>query len=135
MADSDTTVFNSTYSIELLKGVQRVRIYPDKCMTLIVERPDFHKRVGAIPAYREDVRSKRIDGLLLNGPLRELMPPEGEAELPEMDFPVVYSGWEEKSEFLNVYVRYVEYCLEILERLRAKGHTVRYPCTKSMFSR
>lgn len=123
MLDGDVSVFDSTYSIELLKGIQRVLTYQDKCMTLIVERPGFHKRAGGIPAYREYVRSKRIDGLILNGPLRAMMPPEVEKELREMDFPVVYIGRQEESEFLNVYAHYVEYCLEILEHLRAKGHT------------
>lgn len=122
MFEGESSVFDSSYSIELLRGIQRVLTYRDKCMALIVERPGFHKRVGGIPAYRDYIRSKRIDGLILNGPLRTLMPREVEEELREMDFPVVYIGQQEKSDFLNVYAHYVEYCLETIADLAQKGH-------------
>ena len=122
MMDGDVSVFDPVCNIELLKGIQQVLTYQDKCMSLIVERPGFYKQAGGVPAYREYIRSKRIDGLILSGPLRTMMPPEVEEELRELDFPVVYIGRQEQSIFLNVYAHYVEYCLEILERLRAKGH-------------
>lgn len=122
LPDSEGSVFESSYSIELLKGIQKVLTYQDKCMTLIVERPGFHKRSGGIPAYREYIRSKRIDGLIVNGPLRTMMPQEVEDEIREMDFPVVYIGRQEKSPFMNVYAHYIEYCLEIIDRLARKGH-------------
>ena len=61
------SVFESSYTLELLKGIERVLTRHNYSMVLISESEEYSNRVKGSPRFMEYVRQRRIDGLLLSG--------------------------------------------------------------------
>ena len=117
-----TSVFDSSYYVGLLKGIQNVLMYRNKCMALIVDPPDCRKRLKDTPYFMEMVRQRRIDGLILSAPMQELIPEQVISELAQMKFPVTYIGQRDDERFCSVYAQFIEYHLDMIRQLRGRGH-------------
>ena len=64
---ASASMFESSYNLELLKGIEKVLTYQNYNMVLINEMEEYKSRSKGTPKYLEFVRQKRIDGLILSG--------------------------------------------------------------------
>ncbi len=116
------SMFESTYTLELLKGIERVLAYQNYSMVLISENSDYESRRKRIPKYFEFIKQKRIDGLLLSGLTDKAMKDEVFQKIMEEDYPVVYIGKRIHQRGLNVYAQFEQYMVRMVEILKEHGH-------------
>lgn len=116
------SMFDSSYNLELLKGIEQALSYQNYSMVLLDEAKGFSQRKRPIPRYLEYVRQKRLDGLILSGLSNQQMKHEVFQQIMEEDFPVVYIGKRVHEKGLNVYAQFEQYHVDMLDTLRQSGH-------------
>lgn len=115
------SIFESPYSLELLKGISEALMYYDYSLVLINENADFGSRSRSTPKFLEFIRQKKVDGLIISGPssektLIDIWKAEGE------EYPLVYIGRKFHEKGINVYAQYEQYMLQLLGTIYGKGH-------------
>lgn len=100
------SVFESSYNLELLKGIERVLTRHNYSMVLISESEEYSNRVKGTPRFLEYVRQRKIDGLLLSGLNSKSMEEEAFQQILEEEYPVVYIGKRFHKKGINVYAQY-----------------------------
>lgn len=118
----ERSVFDSSYNLELMRGIERVFAYQNYNMALISEMEEYPHRSKAAPRYLEFIRQKRIDGLLLSGLSDQSMRDETFAQVMDEGYPVVYIGKRFHKKGLNVYAQFEQYNLRMIDALRQCGH-------------
>lgn len=118
------SIFESSYNLELLRGIEKVLTYQNYSMVLISESKEFESRKKRTPKYLEYIRQKRIDGLILSGLTKESFEDDVDAvwRIMEEGYPVVYIGKRVHKKGLNVYAQFEQYNVQMIEVLRNKGH-------------
>lgn len=116
------SVFESSYTLELLKGIERVLTRHNYSMVLISESEEYSNRVKGSPRFMEYVRQRRIDGLLLSGLNGKSMDEEALKQILDEEYPVVYIGKKFHKKGINVYAQYESYMHQMIETLYADGH-------------
>lgn len=116
------SVFESSYNLELLKGIERVLTRHNYSMVLISESEEYSNRVKGTPRFLEYVRQRRIDGLLLSGLNSKSMEEEAFQQILEEEYPVVYIGKRFHKKGINVYAQYESYRHQMIKTLYAYGH-------------
>lgn len=116
------SMFDSSYNLELLKGIEKVLAYQNYSMALICEDEIYNNQINVKPKYLEYVKQKRIDGLILSGLNDKTMKDEIFRQIMEEDFPLVYIGKRFHQKGLNVYARFEQYALQMITELYQNGH-------------
>ena len=119
---SDTTLFDSTYNLELLKGIGNVLAHQGYNMVLISESNDYEKQASAVPKYLECIKQKRIDGLLLGAISDRAEKDMALQQLVDDAYPVAYIGRRFYDGGINVYAQFEQYYLRMLKVLMSRGH-------------
>lgn len=114
--------FESSYNLELLKGIEGVLTRYNYSMVLIGESEEYSNRVNGTPRFLEYVRQRRIDGLLLSGLNNKSMEEEALKQILEEEYPVVYIGKKFHRKGINVYAQYESYMHKMIQTLYAYGH-------------
>lgn len=113
------SIFESSYNLELLKGIEKELMLKSYSMVLLNETGNTRREV---PRYLEYIRQKRIDGILLSGLSDKTMKEKVFDQVMEEDYPVVYIGKRIHKKGLNVYAQFEQYSLEAIRQLRKAGH-------------
>lgn len=116
------SLFDSAYNLELLKGIESTLSHQNYSMVLLDETKGFSQRTRPIPRYLEYVKQKRIDGLILSGLSDRHVKHQVFQQLVDENFPVVYIGKRVHEKGLNVYARFEQYRVDMLETLWQNGH-------------
>lgn len=116
------SVFESSYNLEVLKGIERVLTRQNYSMVLISEAEEYFHRVKGMPRFLEYVRQRRIDGLLLSGLTSKSLEEEAFRQILEEEYPVVYIGKRFHKKGINVYAQYESYMDQMLRILYQNGH-------------
>lgn len=116
------SIFESTYNLELLSGIESVLTQQNYSMVLLSEREKKEHRVEIKPKYMEFIRQKKIDGLLLSSMSNKAIKDEAFRQIMEERFPMVYIGKRVHQNGWNVYAQYEQYTFRMLEELKAQGH-------------
>jgi len=116
------SMFDSAYSLELLKGIERALSYQNYSMVLLGESNGFSQRKRQIPKYLEYVKQKRVDGLILSGLSDKQVKHEVFQQIMEEDFPVVYIGKRVHEKGLNIYAQFEQYHVGMVRALYEHGH-------------
>lgn len=117
-----TSMFDNTYYLELMKGIERVLTYQNYSMVLLSETKEYGKRKKQIPKYLEFVKQKRLDGLILSGLDGKHVETDVFQQLMEEDTPVVYIGRRIHEQGYNVYAQFEQYHICMIDELRKHGH-------------
>ncbi|NBJ93243.1 LacI family DNA-binding transcriptional regulator [Parablautia muri] len=118
------SIFEVSYYLELLKGIEKVMAYQNYSMVLISESKETESRKKHTPKYLEYIRQKRIDGLILSGLTNKSVEDNADVvwQIMEEGYPVVYIGKRVHKEGLNVYAQFEQYNVQMIEVLRNSGH-------------
>lgn len=116
------SVFESSYNLELLKGIEKVVSWQNYSMVLISEADEYRSRVKSVPKYLEFIRQKKIDGLLLSGLNDKAMKEAVFQQIMDEEYPVVYIGKRFHRNGLNIYAQLEQYSIRMLEVLCESGH-------------
>lgn len=116
------SMFESSYNLELLKGIEKVLAYQNYNMVLINEMEEYKSRSSATPKYLEFVRQKRIDGLILSGLNDRAMKEAVFKQIIDEEYPLVYIGKRIHLKGLNVYAQFEQYSLRMIDVLRRYDH-------------
>ncbi len=116
------SIFELTYNLELLKGIERVLPYQDYSMVLINETTEYEHRRQAQPRYLEFIQQKKIDGLILSAAGDTFTRGDVFSKLLEEGYPMVYIGKRFHQNGMNVYAQFEQYHLQMLRELHARGH-------------
>lgn len=116
------SVFESSYNLELLKGIENILTRQNYSMVLISESEEYASRLKGVPHFFEYIRQRRIDGLLLGGMAGKSMEEEAFHQILDEGYPVVYIGKRFHKKGINVYAQYESYIHRMLETLYQKGH-------------
>lgn len=116
------SIFESSYNLELLKGIEKVLAYQNYNMVLINEAAEYKNRSRATPRYLEFVRQKRIDGLIMSGLSDKSMRDDIFRQIMDEDYPLVYIGKRIHLKGLNVYAQFEQYNLDMIDVLRQYNH-------------
>lgn len=119
---ASSSMFESTYNLELLKGIEKVLTYQNYNMVLINEMEEYRNRSKAVPKYLEFVRQKRIDGLILSGLSDKSMREAVFKQIMDEEYPLVYIGKRIHLKGLNVYAQFEHYSLAMIDVLRRQNH-------------
>lgn len=115
------SVFDSSYNLELLKGIEKSLRNRDYSMVLISENDDYWQRKKKTPKYLEYLRQKKIDGLLLSGLPNQARDDQVFRQIVE-EYPVVYIGKRVHKNGLNVYAQFEQYSVKMIRILYEQGH-------------
>ena len=115
------SMFENAYTLELLKGIEKVLSACGYSMVLIGENLDYKSRKASEPKFLEFIRQKKIDGLILSGvsdedQLKRIW------QCMDEDYPIVYVGRKFHERGMNVYAQLETYMVEMLQVLYEKGH-------------
>lgn len=116
------SVFDGSYNLELLKGIERSLKNRNYSMVLISETEEYQSRSRKTPRYLEFIRQKKIDGLLLSGLVNQSREEEAFQQIIEEEYPVVYIGKRVHEKGLNVYAQFEQYNVRMLQTLYRCGH-------------
>ena len=116
------SVFDSSYNLEVLKGIEKVLSYQNYSMVLICETEDYGSRMTAAPKYMEYIKQKKIDGLILSGLTDKAVRDAVFQQIIEEDYPAVYIGKRLHQKGLNVYAQFEIYQIQMLKHLYQNGH-------------
>ncbi|WP_077611192.1 LacI family DNA-binding transcriptional regulator [Clostridium sp. Marseille-P2415] len=116
------SVFESSYNLELLKGIEKILTRQNYSMVLISESEEYLNRVKGMPRFLEYIRQRRIDGLLLSGLTGKSIEEEAFRQILDEEYPVVYIGKRFHKNGINVYAQYESYMYQMLEILYQNGH-------------
>lgn len=119
---ASSSMFGSSYNLELLKGIEKVLTYQNYNMVLINEMEGYRNRSKATPKYLEFVRQKRIDGLILSGLSDKAMREAVFKQIMDEEYPLVYIGKRIHLKGLNVYAQFEQYSLRMIDVLRQQNH-------------
>lgn len=117
---TEGSLFDSVYNLELLKGIERTLRQKGYSMVLISELPEGLEEVN--PSFYQYIRKKRIDGLLLSGLNSCILHDSNFRELIESEYPVSYIGKKIHERGMHVYAQYEQYNHQMLQRLYQAGH-------------
>lgn len=113
-----STIFDSTFSLQILAGIEKVLSENQYSMVLLNESSDFEEQERKTPKYMEYLRKKKIDGLILNG----VNDREAYEEIVEKGYPFVYIGKRYHNQGLSVYAQFEQYNYEKIHQLYNEGH-------------
>ncbi len=116
------SIFESTYNLELLKGIERVLPYQNYSMVLINETAEYEHRRQVQPRYLEFIQQKKIDGLIMSAAGDAFMRGEVFSKLLEEGYPLVYIGKRFHQNGMNVYAQFEKYHMQMLRELYVRGH-------------
>lgn len=116
------SVFDSSYNLEVLRGIEKVLSYQNYSMVLICETEDYGSRMAETPKYIEYIKQKKIDGLILSGLTDKAARDVAFQQIIEEDYPAVYIGKRLHQKGLNVYAQFEMYQIQMLEQLYQNGH-------------
>ncbi len=116
-----TSMFEGSYNLEMLKGIEKSLRYRDYSMVLISETEEYWRRKKKTPKYLEYIRQKRIDGLLMSGLVNQARDDPAFRQIVE-EYPVVYIGKRVHKDGLNVYAQFEQYNVQLLRILYEQGH-------------
>lgn len=116
------SVFESSYNLELLKGVEQVLSKNEYSMVLISESEDYETRKEAKPRFVEYIGQKRIDGLLLSGITRKSAEEKVFKQMILEQYPLVYIGKRLHEKGYNVYAQFEKYVYQMVHTLYQNGH-------------
>lgn len=116
------SIFEGTYNLELLKGIENVLSRNNYSLLLISEHPDYGSRINATPRFMEFIRQKRIDGLILSGITGKVMSEDLLGQIMDDEYPILYVGKRFHKTAMNVYAQYDCYMYQMLVELYEKGH-------------
>ena len=119
---ASASMFESSYNLELLKGIEKVLTYQNYNMVLINEMEEYKSRSKGTPKYLEFVRQKRIDGLILSGLSDRTMKESVFKQIIDEEYPLVYIGKRIHLKGLNVYAQFEQYSLKMVDVLRRYNH-------------
>ncbi len=119
---SSGSLFDSSYNLEILKGIEKVLSYQNYSMVLLCETEDYGSRLSAVPKYMEYIKQKRIDGLILSGLSDKAERDTIFRQIIEEDYPAVYIGKRVHKKGLNIYAQFEQYNLQMLNLLWKHGH-------------
>lgn len=120
--EGNGSMFDSAYSLELLKGVEQALSYQNYSMVLLGEAKGFSQRKKQVPRYLEYVRQKRVDGLILGGLSDRQVKHEVFQQIMAENFPVVYIGKRVHEKGLNIYAQFEQYHVDMVRTLYQYGH-------------
>jgi len=120
--EGNGSMFDFTYNLELLKGVEQALAYQNYSMVLLGESKGFSRRRRQMPKYLEYVKQKRLDGLILSGLSDQQVKHEVFQQIMEEDFPVVYIGKRIHEKGLNIYAQFEQYHVDMVRTLYQYGH-------------
>lgn len=112
------SLFDSTYNLELLKGIQKVLDYHDYSMVLIHEDEEIHKG----KKFVQYVKQKKIDGLILSSISTGSEAERAYKQLLDDKYPMVYIGKRFHKDGNNVYAQYEDYIYQMIEEFYRAGH-------------
>lgn len=115
------SMFEGSYNLEILKGIEKSLRYRDYSMVLISETEEYWQRKKKTPKYLEYIRQKKIDGLLLSGLVNQARDDQVFHQIVE-EYPVVYIGKRVHKNGLNVYAQFERYNVKMLRILYEQGH-------------
>ncbi|HIT90694.1 MAG TPA: LacI family DNA-binding transcriptional regulator [Candidatus Merdenecus merdavium] len=119
IAHTFDSLFDSTYYLELLKGIQTVLDHYNYSMVIINEKDNL--KTGN--RFVDYVNQKKIDGLIITSSII----PGSEAEnsyndLVKGGYPTVYIGKRFHKEGNNVYAQYEDYMYQMIKEFYMVGH-------------
>ena len=119
---AQSSVFDSSYGVELLRGVESVTRDLDYSIVILNEKSSYRENESSLPQYMTFVREKKIDGLLLSGVTSREVRERTLVELYEFGFPMVYIGRRFHDMGMNVYAGFTDYHAEMVRILHELGH-------------
>lgn len=120
--DGQLSIFDNSYHLELMKGIEQVLSYQNYSMVLLGETKEYSRRKKQIPKYLEFVKQKRLDGLILSGLDGRHIETEVFQQLMDEDTPIVYIGKRIHEQGYNIYAQFEQYHVSMIGKLRENGH-------------
>lgn len=121
--DKASSIFDESYSLELLKGIENVLGNTEKSLVLISESQKHNKENNKFPRYFEFLKQKKIDGLILS----QLMDTDESKnilkQISTSNYHFVYIGKRIYENGSNVYAKLEEYSFNMILKLAEYGHT------------
>ncbi|MGN1024633.1 MAG: LacI family DNA-binding transcriptional regulator [Lachnospiraceae bacterium] len=118
----EVSVFDNSYYLELLKGIDLGLRGTKYGIVLLSEDPDYWKHPEQAPKYIEYFRERKIDGLILAGLSDRIMKASTFEEMTNAHFPLVYIGRKQHRTGMNVYAGFTQYHVEMVRCLYEAGH-------------
>lgn len=111
-------LFDSTYNLELLKGIQKVLDRFKYSMVLIHEDGGYQEG----KKFLDYASQKKIDGLILSSIAVNTQAEIAYKKLLEDRFPMTYIGRSFHKNGSNVYAQYERYMYQMIEKFYMAGH-------------
>lgn len=119
---SSSSIFETSYSLEILKGIEEILSQYNYNMVIISETEDYEYETEGKPKFLECTGQKKIDGLILTGLINKRASEQALKRLIDEQYPVVYIGKKFHQRGINVYAQFEDYMLRMMQELYGKGH-------------
>lgn len=119
---SPTSIFETSYSLELLKGIEQILPQYNYNMVIISETEGYESQAEGNPRFLECTGQKKIDGLILTGLINKRASEQALKRLIDEQYPVVYIGKKFHQRGMNVYAQFEDYMFRMMQELYGKGH-------------
>lgn len=118
----DSSIFEATFSLECLRGIDAIASKNGYSLLLINEEQAYNSKKKKKPKFLEYVNQHRIDGLIVLG-TSEVESIRKDLELAMKDgFPIAYVGRRFSEKGINVYAQF-EHCFnQMIKKLYEAGH-------------
>ncbi len=119
---SSISIFETSYSLELLKGIEQILPQYNYNMVIISEAEVYESQAQGNPKFLECTGQKKIDGLILTGLINKQASEQALKRLIDEQYPVVYIGKKFHQRGVNIYAQFEDYMFRMLRELYRKGH-------------
>lgn len=119
---SSLSIFETSYNLELLKGIEQVLPRYDYNMVIISESEIYESQDESGPRFLESAGQRKIDGLILAGLINKQASELALKRLIDQQYPVIYIGKKLHQRGMNIYAQFESYTINMMHELYRKGH-------------
>ena len=119
---SSLSIFETSYNLELLKGIEQILPQYNYNMVLISESELYEGQAQGNPRFLESAGQRKIDGLILAGLVNKQASDQALKRLIDQQYPVIYIGKKFHQRGMNLYAQFENYTIRMMQELYKKGH-------------
>ncbi|MGC6176164.1 LacI family DNA-binding transcriptional regulator [Lacrimispora sp. 38-1] len=119
---SSHSIFETSYNLELLKGIEQILPQYNYNMVIISESEIYESQEESGPRFLESAGQRKIDGLILTGLINKQASELALKRLIDQQYPVIYIGKKLHQRGMNIYAQFENYTIDMMKELYKKGH-------------
>ncbi|MDW2798885.1 LacI family DNA-binding transcriptional regulator [Clostridium boliviensis] len=119
---SSHSIFETSYNLELLKGIEQTLPHYNYNMVIISESEIYESQEESGPRFLESAGQRKIDGLILTGLINKQASELALKRLIDQQYPVIYIGKKLHQRGMNIYAQFENYTINMMHELYNKGH-------------